>query len=207
MAIKRATVRAVKNIPTPVGKTCDSDCELSCCQKHPHARGEDSNCISLSTKDLETSPRPWGRQLVKNVLKGCSRNIPTPVGKTLSTMCTWPCSGKHPHARGEDRCLGRQQGCALETSPRPWGRLMRYYRATAQERNIPTSVGKTARHACFNVRCEKHPHARGEDPISKQTEAHKSETSPRPWGRRLEKVLRLGRCRNIPTPVGKTYLI
>ena len=70
--------------------------------------------------------------------------------------------------------------------------------------NIPTPVGKTARHACFNVRCEKHPHARGEDAFDNVHLAMQWETSPRPWGRLC--VIRTAppSSGNIPTPVGKT---
>ena len=72
----------------------------------------------------------------------------------------------------------------METSPRPWGR---------QEQ-----------HTRFNVRCQKHPHIRGENALSKTLAAGCRETSPRPWGRRNRRAVRSNALRNIPTPVGKT---
>lgn len=163
MAIKRATVRAVKNIPTLVGKTAP----VWRCNhrpwKHPHVRGGDKNNTLVLTCDV--------------------RNIPTPVGKTrLSPVAGTP-KRKHPHARGED--CGTSPGCTrpTETSPRPWGRRNRRAVRSNALRNIPTPVGKTMDNRLRPHGRRKHPHARGEDPAQSRLHIRDKETSPRPWGR------------------------
>ena len=160
---RTSTRMRVGNIPTPVGKTARHACFNVRCEKHPHARGEDRCLGRQQGCALETSPRPWGRQHDTLVLTCDVRNIPTPVGKTLSTMCTWPCSGKHPHARGEDFASFVQPLPHQETSPRPWGRRFSVSSSIKKNGNIPTPVGKTT--AGINAAVEA------------------GETSPRPWGR------------------------
>ena len=52
--------------------------------------------------------------------------------------------------------------------------------------------------------CPVHPHACGENGIRKRTEPRRNGTSPRMWGKPKGSRGTLGRCRYIPTHVGKT---
>ena len=72
------------------------------------------------------------------------RNIPTPVGKTKVQSFLARELQKHPHARGEDSLAFRIHFDIEETSPRPWGRRLRYAFQLQKLRNIPTPVGKTS---------------------------------------------------------------
>ena len=73
-----------------------------------------------------------------------------------------------------------------------------------EERNTPTSVGKTCG-GNFHAHCHwKHPHERGEDTRVKLTGIDRLETPPRAWGRHKKSVAARRRSRNTPTSVGKT---
>ena len=163
MAIKRATVRAVKNIPTLVGKTAP----VWRCNhrpwKHPHVRGGDKNNTLVLTCDV--------------------RNIPTPVGKTTHLRHSPQWSWKHPHACGEDLQISRLCVVGSETSPRLWGRQIIMTLATTEKRNIPTPVGKTPSINGNHINIKKHPHACGEDGYENAIPLLDEETSPRLWGR------------------------
>ena len=173
-------------------------------RKHPHARGEDTYIVNVETPELETSPRPWGRPVLRVLSFTVHRNIPTPVGKTMAYSRGVALSQKHPHARGEDSAVACMVTLHWETSPRPWGRLYGQALARPAVRNIPTPVGKTGACNLLQIDNRKHPHARGEDAGGKVTMYGVTETSPRPWGRLVGRCNFVNGAGNIPTPVGKT---
>ena len=70
--------------------------------------------------------------------------------------------------------------------------------------NTPTHVGKTTPQSFTLLGGQKHPHARGEDPLKRSRSRAVLETPPRTWGRRKNHRTRLRRWRNTPTHVGKT---
>ena len=114
-----------RNTPTCVGKTLRARTRTACAGKHPHVRGEDSTDILVLIGGMETPPRAWGRPR-RHAFAGDQRgNTPTCVGKTTFQR---PCVAgiqKHPHVRGEDYGLVRQNPCEPETPPRAWGRPQR----------------------------------------------------------------------------------
>ena len=176
-------------------------------RKHPHARGEDTYIVNVETPELETSPRPWGRPVLRVLSFTVHRNIPTPVGKTMAYSRGVALSQKHPHARGEDSAVACMVTLHWETSPRPWGRRPHADEPSCSSGNIPTPVGKTAiKESGLNCN-RKHPHARGEDARTSGTMSRAAETSPRPWGRHPGANESLAHRRNIPTPVGKTFAL
>ena len=128
------------------------------------------------------------------------------MGKTEPCILQSHKDRKHPHARGEDTYIVNVETPELETSPRPWGRLVGRCNFVNGAGNIPTPVGKTLCHGTTGKRTRKHPHARGEDCFSPPCAVLVTETSPRPWGRHLFEVHRAIRHGNIPTPVGKTAI-
>ena len=132
-----------RNTPTHVGKTF-TFCLFSCSSwKHPHARGEDHDCVSSDTRIVETPPRTWGRPWSALSCKVLVRNTPTHVGKTQRVSQDDRRRQKHPHARGEDYSGLYPKLSAMETPPRTWGRLLLGLGFSFVFGNTPTHVGKT----------------------------------------------------------------
>ena len=111
---------------------------------------------------------------------------------------------KHPHGRGEDHGIDRDQHFAVETPPRAWGRLWIEFNPESIIRNTPTGVGKTLPILLPCLSPWKHPHGRGEDLCDTPRRLQSIETPPRAWGRRLEREPKYKVSRNTPTGVGKT---
>ena len=114
---------------------------------------------------------------------------------------------KHPHARGEDPSRMATRGMMVETPPRTWGRRSEAISAFNSLRNTPTHVGKTSRPSHSPSRRQKHPHARGEDPMKRVPGQWDVETPPRTWGRPSILTQRPRQTGNTPTHVGKTYVV
>ncbi len=93
-----------------------------------------------------------------------------------------------------------------ETPPRAWGRLGKTAAQMAVARNTPTGVGKTRRRKPRPAWHRKHPHGRGEDPITSPSVFKEPETPPRAWGRLRSSARAQGVGGNTPTGVGKTAL-
>ena len=110
------------NIPTCVGKTLVAFSRLSCLSKHPHLRGENSSAISRKIGVAETSPPAWGKHEHAVARRNVSGNIPTCVGKTLSTTRAISRRWKHPHLRGENELTSPTDEIVGETSPPAWGK-------------------------------------------------------------------------------------
>ncbi len=192
------------NIPTPVGKTYAPYAKAFARQKHPHACGEDLRVVRNSDRELETSPRLWGRPFLWQVKMNRFGNIPTPVGKTKICTGRTHRRKKHPHACGEDKDLTFGVLSISETSPRLWGRQVRKPSEIECRGNIPTPVGKTISAFGISAKRWKHPHACGEDNPESLVGKLVEETSPRLWGRQSMESDSYSPEGNIPTPVGKT---
>ena len=74
------------------------------------------------------------------------------------------------------------------------------------KRNTPTCVGKTAAQKAISESRKKHPHVRGEDPLTIHRIGDGPETPPRAWGRHTIPRGPRTSGRNTPTCVGKTSL-
>ncbi len=111
---------------------------------------------------------------------------------------------KHPHGRGEDKKTTTWLNCIVETPPRAWGRLINRRNSHHVCGNTPTGVGKTKEDQDVILRLEKHPHGRGEDPLTLSPWPWCLETPPRAWGRHFFFTLTREKRRNTPTGVGKT---
>ena len=193
-----------RNTPTHVGKTPIEDDLRGGERKHPHARGEDSSVRLTTGPWSETPPRTWGRLVAEVPHVAGVGNTPTHVGKTAGRACLSVGCRKHPHARGEDRGVNRQQSDRRETPPRTWGRPLVLDVRGRELGNTPTHVGKTLHVPCGYTQTGKHPHARGEDYVSKVLPRAPPETPPRTWGRRGSAFPAGMVWRNTPTHVGKT---
>ena len=113
-------------IPTGVGKTHNQRLILNRFKKHPHGRGEDQSPTRQQAACKETPPRAWGRLSQSSPRCTHRGNTPTGVGKTgiMALSDSW--LRKHPHGRGEDWPLLREQEHCQETPPRAWGRRQLY---------------------------------------------------------------------------------
>ena len=132
-----------RNTPTCVGKTYVSVKAPKSYVKHPHVRGEDYSIMILERAKRETPPRAWGRLFPVAVHVFQRRNTPTCVGKTRKAAQPAVRIQKHPHVRGEDYGLVRQNPCEPETPPRAWGRPHTRPETAGYRGNTPTCVGKT----------------------------------------------------------------
>ena len=192
------------NTPTGVGKTADGSSKCCVIRKHPHGRGEDMSSPNPCAVSTETPPRAWGRRSREHHRAESTGNTPTGVGKTISTPKSWTVTKKHPHGRGEDSAAGCKSTKAQETPPRAWGRHRHQVVNTVPIRNTPTGVGKTPLWRVWQPFRRKHPHGRGEDPVTPDTATRLPETPPRAWGRPSFFLAALVGLGNTPTGVGKT---
>ena len=85
--------------------------------------------------------------------------------------------------RGEDYKKKFNQQANMETPPRAWGRPIGIPPAVEDMRNTPTCVGKTKSNKSAGQKAKKHPHVRGEDPMTNLISGKEAETPPRAWGR------------------------
>ena len=151
------------NIPTRVGKT---PCMSGTCNsrtEHPHASGENLNGVGWEQYVNGTSPREWGKLLLRRSDAWTPRNIPTRVGKTRRRGTSRTRRTEHPHASGENSHLCCKAWLHPGTSPREWGKRGAGALLPHRPRNIPTRVGKTVRRPRWTGRGPEHPHASGEN--------------------------------------------
>ncbi len=171
---------------------------------HPHAGGENADCIGGLACHLGPSPRGWGK-LGGPVSAGKRyRTIPTRVGKTPRCGRCRPWSPDHPHAGGENDPGVWQAIRSIGPSPRGWGKLVVPGVFAAIRRTIPTRVGKTATQPVLPVPDSDHPHAGGENQPEGLNVAECCGPSPRGWGKRPDIYRAVVELRTIPTRVGKT---
>ncbi len=78
--------------------------------------------IFISFVDAGSSPRVWGKQQDRAVLRLDDRVIPTRVGKAFSQSQTPPALPGHPHACGESLWVLCGLYVADGSSPRVWGK-------------------------------------------------------------------------------------
>src|SRR5207302_448177 len=140
----RALIRSPRFTPTHVGKTASRRCR--CCGRavHPHARGEDTLCLTCRTLLLGSPPRTWGRRGGLPAAAGLGRFTPTHVGKTSSVARCSRQTSVHPHARGEDGRSARAALALAGSPPRTWRRRRTVRAGASALRFTPTHVGKTS---------------------------------------------------------------
>ncbi len=197
----------MRTIPTQVGKTLPASNLPLHHTDHPHAGGENHIIYSQPSYTRGPSPRRWGKRMQVMVKKWRGRTIPTQVGKTVLRGDSIIKFADHPHAGGEN-CLSTSH---IQTyygpSPRRWGKhgdvILHYNR----HRTIPTQVGKTEVVDVDPDEVRDHPHAGGENSLTKPCRNNPAGPSPRRWGKRLVVHPENLKSRTIPTQVGKTHLL
>ena len=136
-------VRALRAIPTRVGKTESWTVTNDEKSGHPHAGGENDEEAQPEDGWGGPSPRGWGKHNRRFLTLSRLRAIPTRVGKTFSEDAFDPENPGHPHAGGENpaRCSG--EVIHGGPSPRGWGKRSVADSSVLPLRAIPTRVGKT----------------------------------------------------------------
>ena len=178
--------RALRTIPTHVGRTSiRSRCD-STNTDHPHARGENSRSTRRFRSPCGPSPRTWGepdhaggehtdrRTIPTHVGRTArfaggfvpSRTIPTHVGRTISRYPPCHPHADHPHARGENALVNVPTVNYRGPSPRTWGERDDRVTVNRRHRTIPTHVGRTAETVVVVRSRADHPHARGENRVA-----------------------------------------
>ena len=172
--------------------------------KHPHKHGEDRLLQHSLLCCLETPPQAWGRPPVIKSLTASCRNTPTSMGKTGQRRAYCRLDQKHPHKHGEDKTTFSAKLIQPETPPQAWGRLATTPKSLRNQRNTPTSMGKTHRVFRSKKRGKKHPHKHGEDRMLQKSGENRIETPPQAWGRLYINDTDTMKKRNTPTSMGKT---
>jgi len=150
-------------IPTRVGKTWQFGHGETKATVHPHACGENATSLYSRFPSNGTSPRVWGKQMLRLTWENGGRYIPTRVGKTNCASVGSALAPVHPHACGENIYPAPSWRAAGGTSPRVWGKHLRADFSPGPGRYIPTRVGKTQAATRSRFQAAVHPHACGEN--------------------------------------------
>ncbi len=189
-------------IPTHVGNSTEAGLQRHSESVHPHARGEQTQCLNRGGFSPGSSPRTWGTGQEVSPLAPDHRFIPTHVGNRSAVASRSRFAPVHPHARGEQVCRPDGSSHGGGSSPRTWGTVERGATRIVIGRFIPTHVGNSCTiHAAPPPRSV-HPHARGEQVLCEQPISLASGSSPRTWGTEGLQSLSQKCARFIPTHVG-----
>ena len=151
-----------------------------------------------------SSPRRWGNQYACYSRLHAHRFIPTQVGKSIWAIMINVLATVHPHAGGEIVPLGLKSLLTIGSSPRRWGNLQAIKRVEAQNRFIPTQVGKSSFALMTFLARSVHPHAGGEIVLNCFWRHWPDGSSPRRWGNHAIRHIAASTMRFIPTQVGKS---
>ena len=151
-----------RNIPTRVGRSDRGRAAGQGSPEHPHAGGEKRPTGIRRTDKSGTSPRGWGEGGGELRDARVERNIPTRVGRSVTSWTKWPLPSEHPHAGGEKWRRYRTDRRHDGTSPRGWGEDDLVDRPGHTGRNIPTRVGRRSGPSPMAPASTEHPHAGGE---------------------------------------------
>ncbi|MGC0319061.1 hypothetical protein QBC98_007585 [Kitasatospora acidiphila] len=133
------------------------------------------------------------------------RNTPTSVGRTALKQGVARAEEEHPHVGGEDVFVNTLMLQAVGTPPRRWGGHPASGARAAEERNTPTSVGRTSRASRSGTPRSEHPHVGGEDALLSNPRTSGIGTPPRRWGGLACEHPDNPQIRNTPTSVGRTH--
>ncbi len=108
---------------------------------HPHACGEKLWCSLFIFAPQGSSPRVWGKALIRYSDKLFCGIIPTRVGTSIAVLSLTIPSRDHPHACGDKNYNGDLHISGTGSSPRVWGQALSCNTARPVRRIIPTRVG------------------------------------------------------------------
>ena len=207
----RGLRQAVRFTPTRVGTTSLSTTESTKNTVHPHARGDDHEVSTLTSKLAGSPPRAWGRRRRTAAAAAVVSVHPHARGDDRTvTSSPWPhlsvhphargddaserdrasaSSAVHPHARGDDVAPARPGSSYVAGSPpRAWGRLDLLHSAASSDVGSP-------------------PRAWGRRRAGSTAAPRMPGSPPRAWGRLKHIHPRNLAFRFTPTRVGTTRTI
>ena len=131
-----------------------------------------------------------------------ARFIPTHVGNRTTRASSTRWTTVHPHARGEQWRRRSAWVGSPGSSPRTWGTVQVHQHQAEAVRFIPTHVGNSPPAHPRRRPATVHPHARGEQWLTRLNTLPKCGSSPRTWGTDEHHTRIYPPTRFIPTHVG-----
>ena len=211
-------------IPTCVGQIDLNKVILHGMTVHPHVRGANSLVEGAESPCSGSSPRAWGKSVIRGERSPPLRFIPTCVGQITNVGRGLPVSAVHPHVRGANKSLSAHQESSCGSSPRAWGKYSATRIVGITFRFIPTCVGQMIvwkwQSNCGNGSSPRawgkfsarsrggleqlvHPHVRGANFAPFHSNGFFFGSSPRAWGKCQTRQKTAHSVRFIPTCVGQ----
>ena len=162
LPLSNPRARALRAIPTWVGKSHRRGLYRRGAAGHPHVGGEICTSVHALAPRGGPSPRGWGNLKVCRERSERLRAIPTWVGKSPSVATSQNIPAGHPHVGGEIYLACHSFTGNLGPSPRGWGNHPRVILGKFPSRAIPTWVGKSEKPSRCLVHSPGHPHVGGE---------------------------------------------
>ena len=128
-------------IPTRVGTSARSACDLPYVQDHPHACGDKYFCQVRHRHVVGSSPRVWGQVSASSSFNKYKGIIPTRVGTSGIVDMSHITHQDHPHACGDKTDDKTSTRTDNGSSPRVWGQERCSARIPPTAGIIPTRVG------------------------------------------------------------------
>ena len=128
-------------IPTRVGTSARSACDLPYVQDHPHACGDKYFCQVRHRHVVGSSPRVWGQVSASSSFNKYKGIIPTRVGTSGIVDRSHITHQDHPHASGDKTDDKTSTRTDNGSSPRVWGQERCSARIPPTAGIIPTRVG------------------------------------------------------------------
>ncbi len=130
--------------------------------RSPHARGDGPNLLVHLRYPVKESPRTWGWTAAAIAASLPVEGVPTHVGMDLSEQ--------------------RPTSDRDEESPRTWGWTDQRRLHSRRVEGVPTHVGMDRTTSTVQRFALRSPHARGDGPLSENTDIQLQSESPRTWG-------------------------
>ena len=169
-------------IPTRVGTSARSACDLPYVQDHPHACGDKYFCQVRHRHVVGSSPRVWGQVSASSSFNKYKGIIPTRVGTSGIVDMSHITHQDHPHACGDKTDDKTSTRTDNGSSPRVWGQVHAFAPLCSSSRIIPTRVGTSLTLPVISPSFQDHPHACGDKLQPKISSSIGSGSSPRVWG-------------------------
>ena len=151
-------------------------------QDHPHACGDKPLFPVILVNIWGSSPRVWGQDLVRYLMKKKIRIIPTRVGTSQHGQSRISWTQDHPHACGDKYYSHGWQVYNVGSSPRVWGQAATVSHIVRTCGIIPTRVGTRGLRLYRSAQVWDHPHACGDKRRTRKKPKKSPGSSPRVWG-------------------------
>ncbi len=137
-----------------------------------------------------SSPRAWGTQKARSILRWKNRFIPTCMGNSPALLLISMPGPVHPHVHGELPRPRAGVSAGGGSSPRAWGTPPPGPDDMHLDRFIPTCMGNSDWTSVMNHPLSVHPHVHGELCRGTGSIAPIGGSSPRAWGTLLNFYMR-----------------